>query len=158
LQNTTSDPVLEMAGPSGSSYLFTRLSNWHIRTDSITKHVKLNVGDVANQQGFVQIGNGSANDPTPTAQLTVRNNVNTATSPVLDIQSYAGTSRFYVTDEGNFGLRTTAQFGSGVGVVGIANATTVPSTNPTGGGVLYVEAGALKYRGSSGTVTVLGMA
>jgi len=147
-----------MAGPSGSSYLFTRLSNWHIRTDSITKHVKLNVGDVANQQGFVQIGNGSANDPTPTAQLTVRNNVNTATSPVLDIQSYAGTSRFYVTDEGNFGLRTTAQFGSGVGVVGIANATTVPSTNPTGGGVLYVEAGALKYRGSSGTVTVLGMA
>ena len=32
----------------------------------------------------------------------------------------------------------------------------VPSTNPTSGGVLYVEAGALKYRGSSGTVTPLG--
>jgi hypothetical protein len=49
-------------------------------------------------------------------------------------------------------------FGSGAGVIGVANAATVPSTNPVGGGLLYVEAGALKYRGSSGTVTVLGPA
>lgn len=45
--------------------------------------------------------------------------------------------------------------GDGVGVIGIGNADTVPSTNPSGGGVLYVEAGALKYRGSSGTVTTI---
>ena len=32
--------------------------------------------------------------------------------------------------------------------------TTAPAT-PTGGGVMYVEAGALKYKGSSGTVTVI---
>jgi hypothetical protein len=48
--------------------------------------------------------------------------------------------------------------GGGAGVIGIANATTVPTTNPTGGGILYVEAGALKYRGSSGTITTLGAA
>lgn len=35
--------------------------------------------------------------------------------------------------------------------------TTEPTT-PTGGGVLYVEGGALKYKGSSGTVTTLGNA
>lgn len=52
-------------------------------------------------------------------------------------------------------LVNTVSSGSGVGVIGIANATTVPSINPTGGGVLYVEGGALKYRGSSGTVTVI---
>jgi hypothetical protein len=52
----------------------------------------------------------------------------------------------------------TSQPGLGVGVVGITNASTVPSGNPTGGGVLYCEAGALKYRGSSGTVTTLGAA
>jgi hypothetical protein len=52
-------------------------------------------------------------------------------------------------------LSATKAFGGGLGVVGIANATTVPSTNPSGGGVLYVEAGALKFRGSSGTVTVI---
>lgn len=45
--------------------------------------------------------------------------------------------------------------GGGVGIVAIANATTVPTSNPTGGGVYYVEGGAFKYRGSSGTVTTL---
>lgn len=44
------------------------------------------------------------------------------------------------------------------GHVFIANSVGVPSNNPTGGGILYVEAGALKYRGSSGTVTTLGAA
>lgn len=49
-------------------------------------------------------------------------------------------------------------FGSGTGVIYLANATTVPTTNPSGGGILYCEGGALKFRGSSGTVTVLGVA
>lgn len=44
------------------------------------------------------------------------------------------------------------------GHVFIANSVGVPSNNPTGGGVLYVESGALKYRGSSGTITTLGAA
>jgi hypothetical protein len=43
----------------------------------------------------------------------------------------------------------------GRGVIAIANAITVPSVNPGGGGVLYVEGGALKYRGSKGTVTTI---
>ena len=48
--------------------------------------------------------------------------------------------------------------GGGQGVLAIANATAAPTSNPTGGGILYVQAGALKYRGSSGTVTTLGAA
>jgi hypothetical protein len=56
---------------------------------------------------------------------------------------------------GNVGIRTKSQFGGGQGVIGIANATVAPSVNPAGGGVLYVEDGALKYRGSNGTVTVI---
>jgi hypothetical protein len=36
--------------------------------------------------------------------------------------------------------------------------STAPAANSTGGGYLYVESGALKYRGSSGTVTTLGAA
>jgi hypothetical protein len=43
------------------------------------------------------------------------------------------------------------------GTVSLTNAT-APSVNLAGGGILYVEAGALKYRGSSGTVTTLGPA
>ena len=46
-------------------------------------------------------------------------------------------------------------FGSGTGVIAIGNVTAVPSTDPVGGVLIYVEAGALKYRGSSGTVTTI---
>ena len=49
----------------------------------------------------------------------------------------------------------TSSHGGGAAVIGIANATTVPTSNPTGGGILYVESGALKFRGSSGTVTTI---
>lgn len=56
---------------------------------------------------------------------------------------------------GNMGIRTTSQFGAGRGVIAIANASVAPSANPAGGGILYVEDGALKYRGSNGTVTVI---
>jgi hypothetical protein len=58
-------------------------------------------------------------------------------------------------DGGNVGVATVNQFGGGLGVIGIANAATNPSSSPTGGGVLYVDAGALKYRGSGGTVTTI---
>jgi hypothetical protein len=43
-------------------------------------------------------------------------------------------------------------------VMFVSNLTSAPSSNPIGGGFLYVEAGALKYRGSSGTITILGAA
>ena len=48
--------------------------------------------------------------------------------------------------------------GGGQGVVGIKNAITIPASNPSLGGVIYVQSGALKYRGSSGTVTTLAVA
>jgi hypothetical protein len=84
---------------------------------------------------------------------------------VLDLYNSAQISAVHLTadgnsyivpqNSGNFGIGTTDQFGDGVKVIGIANATTVPTSNPTGGGVLYVDGGALKYRGSSGTVTTI---
>lgn len=40
----------------------------------------------------------------------------------------------------------------------LANSNAVPGTNPSGGGYLYVESGALKYRGSSGTITTIAAA
>lgn len=49
-------------------------------------------------------------------------------------------------------------FGGGVKVLFLANRTTAPTSNPVGGGILYVEAGALKYRGTAGTVTTLALA
>jgi hypothetical protein len=47
------------------------------------------------------------------------------------------------------------KFGGGKGVIVIANASVAPSVNIAGAGIVYVEDGALKYRGSNGTVTVI---
>ena len=49
-------------------------------------------------------------------------------------------------------------YGGGQAVTFIGNASTIPTSNPTGGGILYVESGALKYRGSSGTITTIAVA
>ena len=62
--------------------------------------------------------------------------------------------RMRLDTSGNLGLRTTSFGTSAVGVIGIANGT-APTTSPAGMGQLYVEAGALKYRGSSGTITTI---
>jgi len=75
----------------------------------------------------------------------------------------SGTTRHTLTDwwfydvDGNTGIGGQS-YGSGAGVVFLANAGTNPSTDPTGGGVIYVDSGALKYRGSSGTVTTIAAA
>lgn len=68
------------------------------------------------------------------------------------------TEKMRIKGNGNVGFSTATQFGSGAGVIGILNATTVPTTNPSGAGILYCEAGALKYRGSSGTITTIAVA
>jgi hypothetical protein len=52
-----------------------------------------------------------------------------------------------------FSVSYAAITGSGLGVLGIGNATTNPSTNPANGFVIYGDAGAGKARGASGTVT-----
>ena len=59
-----------------------------------------------------------------------------------------------ISAAGNFGFGVSTLGSSAVGVIGIANGT-APSTSPAGMGQLYVESGALKYRGSSGTVTTI---
>jgi hypothetical protein len=47
---------------------------------------------------------------------------------------------------------------TGAGVVYFANAGSIPTANPVGGGILYTEAGALKWRGTGGTVTTIAAA
>ncbi len=82
-------------------------------------------------------------------QINGRNTSNTAFETIIVFQRL-GTG-------GNIGIRAAKNkdFGGGQGVIAIANASAAPTVNPSSGGILYVEAGALKYRGSSGTVTVL---
>lgn len=69
----------------------------------------------------------------------------------------SGASRLLIDTSGNVGIGVSTFGTSAAKVLGLANAT-APSTSPAGMGQLYVESGALKYRGSSGTVTTLGNA
>lgn len=88
---------------------------------------------------------------------------NTATSGIAQIDvsgsnslriNTNSTERMRFDSLGNVGIGT-ATFGSGANrTLGIANGS-APTTSPANMGQLYVEAGALKYRGSSGTVTTI---
>jgi len=108
------------------------------------------------------------NTGTTTTDFRVRNSTVSLSSFVDSGASYVGAStnhplllitnnneRMRIDSSGNVGIGTTSFGASSQVVLAIANATAVPTGNPTGGGVLYVEAGALKYRGSSGTVTTI---
>jgi hypothetical protein len=59
-----------------------------------------------------------------------------------------------VDASGNTGIGVTSYGTSAANVLGIANGTP-PASSPTGMGQLYVEGGALKFRGSGGTITTI---
>lgn len=65
-----------------------------------------------------------------------------------------GSERMRIDSSGNLLVGTTSVGTSAAKVIAIANGT-APSSSPAGMGQLYVESGALKYRGSSGTVTTI---
>jgi hypothetical protein len=52
-------------------------------------------------------------------------------------------------------LRAGDDFNGGSGILKLPNAVSLPTGNPLLGGYLFVDAGALKYRGSAGTVTTI---
>jgi len=72
--------------------------------------------------------------------------------------SPGGSTTMRLTAGLNIALFANGSYGSGAKVLFMGNADTTPSGTPSGGGILYVDAGALKYKGSSGTVTTVGAA
>jgi len=81
--------------------------------------------------------------------------------------SETGTNKLYIANSNtatplihgdftnkNLGFSTT-DYAGGVGVQAIADATTIPAAVPVGGGVFYSNVGALYWKGSAGTVTLI---
>ena len=74
----------------------------------------------------------------------------------LNLELEAATAHINATNLAVFGAsNTSVGFGGGSQVVSLPDATTVPTTNPTGGIVIYSESGVLKYRDASGTIYTL---
>jgi len=118
-----------------------------------------NVG-IARSPGARLDVQGSTSDSTAVA-LYVRNSVgNTMLNLRNDGRFIVGTGsvdNLWLEPNGNLGLGVNTFGTSATYVLGLKNAT-APTTSPAGMGQLYVEAGALKYRGSSGTITTLAVA
>ena len=72
---------------------------------------------------------------------------------------YTGGGQVHFSDgldvTGDVSLFGGSSLGGGSGVLYVHNCTTAPTSNPASGGIMYVQAGALKFRGSSGTVTTI---
>lgn len=129
-------PTANWTTTSGAVYLGRDVGTF-APTSGTATHTNLSIETVINQTGGANgVTRGLHINPTLTAAADYR---------AIEVAL------------GNIALWN-ASFGSGSKVLSIGNATTVPTTNPTGGGILYVDAGALKYRGSSGTVTTIAVA
>lgn len=87
-----------------------------------------------------------------TLGLTLYSSQAAATSPIRFL--FAGTEMARVNASANFGLGTSTFGTSATRTLAIASGT-APTTTVAGVGQIYVQSGALVYRGGSGTVTVL---
>lgn len=106
--------------------------------------------------GFLLVANNSS-QVTRTTEISYRDDTLYMDTPNEYKFLINATEVFRLDSDGNLKLNA-ADAASGSKVIAIANATTAPSGTPSGGGVLYVESGALKYKGSSGTVTTIASA
>lgn len=153
-------------GGTGTPNIF--INNFIAGTGRLTGNTYVNAAPGANRElGFRSNGinrwlirannaNESGSNAGTDLQIIRRDDSGNDLGAVLDMERATGNVQLGLAGSagGNVGMFGKS-FGGGVNVVYVRNAATVPTTNPANGGILYVEAGALKYRGASGTVTTI---
>ena len=127
------------------------------RTVLCAESLQIGIGELVTGNGTLNIGTGAtANTFTKTINLGTGGLTNSTTNITIGSSTTNNLNTIRIYGKVGFGGTLASNFGTGTGsIIYIANATTVPTTNPGGGGILYTEAGALKYRGSSGTITTI---
>ena len=143
-----------LMGGSFARFTYNGNNGISVSTSSSTSFAEIQSrGDTGN---FLGIGySGSAFSGSPISGGFSGESAFIYTSAVKGISiGTNGVARLNLDTNGNIGIGVTAWGTSAVNVVGLKNAT-APTTSPAGMGQLYVESGALKFRGSSGTVTVI---
>ena len=154
-------------GPTTGNLITLRNSSPSTREDFVVKAdgkvgIRIPVGNTP--LGALQIG--QIDDTT--VGLFIKANSGSGLQSVL-VQDSAGNNRFEIAANGSSVHRASSFFTSSVQIgatslaigglngagIGITNSTAEPTSSPSGGGVLYAFGGALKWRGSSGTVTTI---
>lgn len=117
---------------------------------------KLDVrGVIQANYGVNGVGFYHSNSVNSDLQTVVSDNLSTIRNTVAALAfATANLERIRLDSAGNMLIGVTAAGTTAAKVLGLGNAT-APTTSPAGMGQLYVENGALKYRGSSGTVTTI---
>ncbi len=150
LQGTTSQTAnlqewFVLGGPGTVAYMDKSGTMFAQKISAQASGAKLEVNDTGGTSGARRFTVGASSGY---MVLSARNDDGTSLRDLM----------FLKASDRSVGLFNSLSFGGGQGVVAVGNATVAPTTNPTGGGILYAEAGALKWRGPSGTVTTVGVA
>lgn len=132
---TSSPTQLLTVKKDQAAYTWSRIDN---QSSSASAYSGVQLGAFGNTWGLA-IGSSAANS--------------NALTFLLDAGG-ANSEKMQLDTSGNLGLGVSSFGTSAAKVLGLANAT-APSSSPAGMGQLYVEGGALKFRGSSGTVTTI---
>ena len=101
---------------------------------------------------YLSVG-GNTYDGSGGISMTLKTTTNNGSNFITFSRSN-NTNKFVVSDQANVGIGQDTFGTAAKYVLAMANAT-APTTSPAGCGQLYVEGGALKFRGSSGTITVV---
>jgi len=115
-------------------------------TDGIS--LLLGVNRAGNRQLWITDSTFPINSFSPAFRVLVSN----AFTQIGSVSTDGTTALPLLFTSSNFGFGGSG-FGGGSNSLFIANAPTIPSTNPLGGALIYVTTGSIKGRGSSGTVT-----
>lgn len=137
-------------------------------------------GNVGTGNGIVGIGVATGHTPAGMLEIAQKDTTTVGLymsalasgADMVELKDSGGNLRFQVNNAGNLitrattlistncqiGSTTAAVSGGGNGCIGISNASTNPTGNPTGGGVLYASAGALFWLGTSGAATQIAAA
>ena len=166
---TTGDTNTGIYYPAADTFGVTTAGVERYRVDSsgnvgigTTPSAKLDVSANDATIAIFRGDGGSSNDKRLTITsggakvvFNISDNSNTATARAYEFQS-AGSNVMTLDTSGNLLVGLTTAGTTAAKTIQIANGT-APTGNVTGG-QLYVEAGALKFRGSSGTITTIAAA
>ena len=120
--------------------------------------------DITFNKDGIQVNTHAFFNMTNNSRIVFSNPSNSDTAQIgfilgqMELIGPGGTRGIVITGNVCFFSAAAPSFGGGSNVIQIQDRSAAPSSNPSQGGILYAEGGALKWRGSGGTTTTIAVA